>query len=62
VSQTRCIHNSMRPEPETFRQRIASRQWDIEIAIQAQYEHDTVDRSHAIRVRVKAAGTYAISA
>jgi len=33
----------------------------IEIAIQAQYEHDTVDRTHAIRVRVKAAGTYAIS-
>ncbi|WCM87674.1 hypothetical protein [Acidovorax sp. NCPPB 3576] len=33
----------------------------IEIAIKAQYEHDTVDKTHAIRVLVKAAGTYAIS-
>lgn len=33
----------------------------IEIAIKAQYEHDTVEKTHAIRVLVKAAGTYAIS-
>lgn len=33
----------------------------IEIAIKAQYEYDTVEKTHAIRVLVKAAGSYAIS-